>query len=174
MVLERLKNCLKSQTNTMVEDGDMNKERHDNILLILNELHKVSTATKLEKLCYFLDEDTEITDYDNEDYNWKWKSYGWTSIEFYDDLLFLLNIGLVKKKDMTKKSNNDIYAVREVMPYAQDITSSIFYLTNKGKKAVEKLPKFNLDRVHKEKRSSLTLILEKVYDEYKPNTVCKK
>ncbi|MFW6008673.1 MAG: hypothetical protein ACOCP8_05335 [archaeon] len=151
-----------------------NMKRLDNILLILSKYDKVKTATKLEKLCYILDEKTDFKF--EGDYNWEWDECGWTSLKFYDDLLFLINLGLVDKKDIGSKNTSDEYAIKNQLPEEESLCNSIFFLSNKGEKIVKQLKEENNisdDDLSIPKRyescNSLNQILEIIYDEYEEN-----
>jgi len=148
-------------------------DREDDLaLLLFHHANEVDGITKLQKLIFLIQEETEFTEvHEKIEFEFESYKYGPFSEEIYDRIRFLIAIGAIEAVD----TDSDTDHVR-TQDDQNDLSGKKFVLTEKGKKISYEFNEILDDNIEEEieaisnEYNDLTLneLLEYVYTQY-PN-----
>lgn len=160
---------------------DQIDRRTDVVILLFYIANKIEGVTKLQKLLFLIEEETDFfKKYEEKiDINFEAYKMGPFSQEVYEEVEFLLNIGMIEKRPMAYDSS-DSYEVRDHIrdDGSEGLSNKVFVLTEKGEKAGKKLEEVLEDKYFRELEDivsrygklPLSDLLEYVYENYEAYT----
>ena len=144
---------------------DQIDRRTDAVLILFHHAGSIHGVTKLQKLLFLIEEETEFFEEHKDDLAFEFNAHkmGPFSKHVYEEIRFLQQLNAIETESMEDRSEGK-----------DDLTNKIFHITSKGEKIASELanqlePKYNeelAELVENYNNMELRELLRYVYTEY--------